>query len=290
MRRSTTPAGPPIGRPKSGAAGIRAGRAAVAICSLPRRCPTRRRRRPRPNSSNPPGAGTRNGEPLYAFPAKRIVHHLIPETPVRTSSLRGLGATLNVFAIELSMDELAERAGEDPVAYRLSVLADPRARAVVEQVARISGWQPGCLQARGRGRGIGFARYKNIAAYAAVVAEVEVDEQVRVTRVWCACRCRPRHQPGRRDQPARRRHHPGRQLGIEGRRAARQRRDQLARLGELSGAALHRGAGDRRSSWSSPADGTPPLGVGEASRRPDRRRDRQRRRPCARARGCATCR
>ena len=46
------------------------------------------------------GAGTRNGEPLYDFPAKRIVHHLIPETPVRTSSLRGLGANANVFAIE----------------------------------------------------------------------------------------------------------------------------------------------------------------------------------------------
>src|SRR5207302_3448954 len=40
--------------------------------------------------------------------------------------------------------------------------------------------------AAARGRGIGFARYKNIAAYAAVVAEVEVEESVRVTRVWCA--------------------------------------------------------------------------------------------------------
>src|SRR5947209_14260442 len=88
----------------------------------------------------PPGAGTRNGEPLYAFPAKRILHHLIAETPVRTSSLRGLGATLNVFAIESFMDELAEEAGQDPVAYRLAVLADPRARAVVEQVAQMTGW------------------------------------------------------------------------------------------------------------------------------------------------------
>ena len=75
--------------------------------------------RPPPSRRSPPGAGTRNGEPLYAFPAKRIVHHLIAETPVRTSSLRGLGATLNVFAIEVAMDELAERAGMDPVAYRL---------------------------------------------------------------------------------------------------------------------------------------------------------------------------
>ena len=55
---------------------------------------------PAVEGSYPPGAGTRNGEPLYDFPAKRIVHHLIAETPVRTSSLRGLGATLNVFAIE----------------------------------------------------------------------------------------------------------------------------------------------------------------------------------------------
>ena len=134
----------------------------------------------------PPGAGTRNGEPLYAFSAKRIVHHLIAETPVRTSSLRGLGATLNVYAIESSMDELAERAGQDPVAYRLSVLTDPRARKVVEHVAGMAGWQAGLPAGTGRGRGIGFAQYKNMAAYAAVIAEVEVEEIVRVTRVWCA--------------------------------------------------------------------------------------------------------
>ena len=132
----------------------------------------------------PPGAGTRNGEPLYDFPAKRIGHHLIAETPVRTSSLRGLGATLNVFAIESAMDELAEKAGEDPVAYRLSVLSDARARAVVEHAARMSGWD--AKMPPGTGRGIGFARYKNMAAYAAVVAEVEVDESVRLLRVWCA--------------------------------------------------------------------------------------------------------
>jgi nicotinate dehydrogenase subunit B len=134
----------------------------------------------------PPGAGTRNGEPLYDFPAKRIVHHLIAETPVRTSSMRGLGATLNVFAIESFMDELAERARQDPVAYRLSVLSDSRARAVVEHVARISDWQAGLPSGTGRGRGIAFARYKNMAAYAAVVAEVAVDESVRLVRMWCA--------------------------------------------------------------------------------------------------------
>jgi len=38
-----------------------------------------------------------------------------------------------------------------------------------------------------RGRGIGFAQYKNLAAYAAVIAEVEVEETIRVMQVWCAC-------------------------------------------------------------------------------------------------------
>jgi CO/xanthine dehydrogenase Mo-binding subunit len=141
---------------------------------------------PASESAYPPGAGTRNGEPLYDFGTRRIVHHLIAETPVRTSSLRGLGATLNVFAIESSMDELAERAGMDPVAYRLSVLSDPRARVVVERAASLSDWTAGRPPGTGHGRGVGFARYKNLAAYAAVVAEVEVDESVRLLRVWCA--------------------------------------------------------------------------------------------------------
>src|SRR4051812_46637941 len=55
----------------------------------------------------PPGAATRIGEMLYDFRAKRIVHRMIAETPVRASSLRGLGAPLNVFAIEGLVDELA---------------------------------------------------------------------------------------------------------------------------------------------------------------------------------------
>ncbi len=145
---------------------------------------------PPPPAVDPPeangGGGTRNGEPLYAFPAKRIIHHLVAETPVRTSSLRGLGATINVFAIESAMDELAERAGQDPVQYRLLILADPRATAVVEHVAQMADWRPGLPAGTGRGRGIGFAKYKNRAAYAAVVAEVEVDEVVHVTKIWCA--------------------------------------------------------------------------------------------------------
>ena len=132
------------------------------------------------------GGGTRNGMPLYDFAKKRIRHHLVPETPVRTSALRGLGATINVYAIEMAMDELAERARTDPVAYRLSLLSDARARAVIERVADMSSWRPGLPAGTGKGRGVAFARYKNMAAYAAVVAEVEVEEEVHLVNVWCA--------------------------------------------------------------------------------------------------------
>ncbi|TNY07223.1 xanthine dehydrogenase family protein molybdopterin-binding subunit, partial [Escherichia coli] len=83
----------------------------------------------------------RNAAIPYGVPGQRIIHHLITGQPVRASSLRTLGAFANVFAIEGFIDELAEAAGRDPVAYRLELLADPRARAVVEAAASASGWQ-----------------------------------------------------------------------------------------------------------------------------------------------------
>jgi CO/xanthine dehydrogenase Mo-binding subunit len=133
------------------------------------------------------GGATRNAEPLYDIAQKRIIHHLVPETPIRVSSLRGLGAMPNVFALECAIDELAERAGIDPVAYRLSITSEPRARAVIEKVAAMAQWKADAPAATGTGRGIAFARYKNKAGYAAVVVELEVEEAIRLRHVWCAC-------------------------------------------------------------------------------------------------------
>jgi CO/xanthine dehydrogenase Mo-binding subunit len=145
---------------------------------------------PDPRPTDPPeangGGGTRNAFALYDFPVKRVVHHLVLQPPVRTSALRGLGALPNVFALECFMDELAERSGADPVEYRLSLLSDPRARRLLENVAARSNWSARGPAGSGRGLGLGWARYKNRAAYAAVAVEVEVDREVRLRRVWCA--------------------------------------------------------------------------------------------------------
>jgi len=131
------------------------------------------------------GGGTRNAVPLYDVPAHRILHHLVLRPPVRTSALRGLGALPNVFAIESLIDDLAERAGEDPVAYRLSILSDPRARHLVQRVADWAGWAARGPSGTGQGLGLGIARYKNRSAYAAVVAAVTVRQEVKVDRIWC---------------------------------------------------------------------------------------------------------
>ena len=132
------------------------------------------------------GGATRNAVAIYDLPHHRLIHHLLPEVPIRTSSLRGLGAWANVFAIESFIDELAEIAGDDPVSYRLSLLSDPRARRVVETAARMSGWFEHRKLPEGHARGFGFARYKNIASFAAVAVELEVGEDVRLKHVWCA--------------------------------------------------------------------------------------------------------
>jgi len=138
----------------------------------------------------PAGGGDRNAIPLYDFPNQKVVHHFLRDVmPIRTSALRTLGAYANVFASESFMDELAAAANADPVAFRLAHLKDPRAKAVIEKVAAISGWKPGEKGDGRRGRGIAFSKYKNLACYVACVADVEIDRasgRVKVTQVWSA--------------------------------------------------------------------------------------------------------
>ena len=119
----------------------------------------------------------RNLDPLYGFAGRRLVKHLVRGLPLRTSALRSLGGYANVFAIECFVDELAAAAGSDPVEFRLRHLEDERARRTIRAAAeQMAGWPA----AEGRGRGLGFARYKNVQAYAAVAVELEVTDAAEV--------------------------------------------------------------------------------------------------------------
>lgn len=145
------------------------------------------------NLPQPSGGGDRNAVPLYEFPNQKVTNHLVIDMPLRVSALRTLGGYHNVFALESFMDELALAAGADAVEFRLRHLKDPRAKAVIEAAAKKAGWKPGTNLAPAgktmRGRGIGFAKYKNLATYVAVIADVAVDRNsgaIRVSRLVAA--------------------------------------------------------------------------------------------------------
>ncbi|WP_260986346.1 xanthine dehydrogenase family protein molybdopterin-binding subunit [Bordetella genomosp. 13] len=143
--------------------------------------------------------GDRTAVPPYRYPHQRIVCHDVPAI-VRAAWLRGVSALPNSFAHDCFIDELAERAGRDPVEFRLHHLDDARAADLLRAVARRAGWQAGAAGSRGQpgddgllhGRGVAYARYVHSkfpgfgAAWAAWVVDLCVDPatgRIRVRRV-----------------------------------------------------------------------------------------------------------
>ena len=141
---------------------------------------------PLADAPRPQGGGDRNAVPLYEFEARRITHHLLPQGPLRSSAMRALGAHANVFAIECFLDELALASDQDPVAFRLRHLSDDRGRQVIETAAKMSGWHKRMAGGDGQGLGLGFARYKNLGAWCAVVVDLDITERLVMKRVYVA--------------------------------------------------------------------------------------------------------
>ncbi len=143
--------------------------------------------------------GDRNAAHDYAVKNYRVMVHWLESSPLRPSALRGLGATANTLANESLMDELAAAGGLDPLEFRIRHLNDPRAKEVLEAVARRAGWKERSGMGKGsvgaglrQGQGLAFIHYELTDAYVATVAEVEVDTrngQVGVRRVVVAHDC-----------------------------------------------------------------------------------------------------
>jgi CO/xanthine dehydrogenase Mo-binding subunit len=131
------------------------------------------------------GGAERNAVPIYDFAQTRAVSHRALVMPIRSSSLRSLGAHCNVFAAESFMDELALLTGCDPLEFRLRHLSDARARAVLQTAARMAAWSTR-ESAEGRGLGLAVTQYKNTGAYCAVVARIDAGHRLRVDKLWIA--------------------------------------------------------------------------------------------------------
>jgi isoquinoline 1-oxidoreductase beta subunit len=106
------------------------------------------------------------------------VEYVRAEPPaVPTGFWRGVGPNNNVFAIECFMDELARKAGKDPVVFRRDMLGKtPRLKAALDLVAEKAGWG-GSLPPR-VGRGVSVQ--PSFGSYIASVVEAEVDSQGEV--------------------------------------------------------------------------------------------------------------
>lgn len=137
----------------------------------------------------PEGDGDRNANPLYSFRNMDVRYHFVSEMPVRVSALRSLGAHLNIFTIESTLDDLARSIREDPLTFRLAHMEDERARDVMIHAAEKFGWSKRIRSDGRRGCGMAFGRYKNIGAYCALAMEIEVEREtgaVTVRRVVAA--------------------------------------------------------------------------------------------------------
>jgi nicotinate dehydrogenase subunit B len=158
------------------------------------------------NLVNRPVGGFRmgkfNGPLLYDIPNSRQVGHYLQELGadantanarmgIRTHPLRSPSQYQITFAMESFFDELAAAAASDPIAFRLRYLKDPRAIAVLEQVAKDAKWQTrpspqnSTTQPLATGRGVAISLRDG--TYLAEVAEVEVNRKtgkVHVTRFF----------------------------------------------------------------------------------------------------------
>ncbi len=148
------------------------------------------------------GAGTIRSECVLTHAVK---------SPFFTGPLRSPLRLQNTFAHECFMDEISSYVKADPVAYRLQHLRETRIIDVVKAAAKAANWdaRPSPKPDTPRdgtviGRGIACVAYEGDNGYAALVAEVEVDQtsgQVRAKRFVLAHDCGPISNPdGLRNQ------------------------------------------------------------------------------------------
>ncbi len=138
----------------------------------------------------------KNGVDLMSVEGAATIPYAIPNMKVDLTTTkvgvpvlwwRAVGSTHTAYAVEAFLDEVAEAAGKDPVAFRLDLLKDhPRHAGVLRLAAEQAGWgRP--LPA---GRHMGVAVAESFGTYVAQIAEVSVvNGAPKVHRVVCAVDC-----------------------------------------------------------------------------------------------------
>jgi isoquinoline 1-oxidoreductase beta subunit len=127
----------------------------------------------------------------YAIPAVALEHVLI-DVPVPVGFWRSVGHSYTAFMMESFMDELAEKAGLDPLAFRLIHLQDqPRHTNVLRTLSTMAGPPGGTANGDGSISGAGLALWESFGSIVAMLAEVVVkkDAPPKVIRLNIAADC-----------------------------------------------------------------------------------------------------
>jgi len=117
----------------------------------------------------------------------RLMEHFPSPTPVPIGYWRSVGHSYNAFFTESFMDEMAHKAGRDPVEFRMAQLGKHKDfQDVLSKLAKLSNW--GSPLPEGKGRGV--ALHESFASIVGQVAEVTIDgDNVRVDKVYCVIDC-----------------------------------------------------------------------------------------------------
>lgn len=134
-----------------------------------------------------PGDMTAGGFPFIAIPGSEVKSSKLPPG-IPTGYWRAPGDNGNIWATQSFVDELANAAGRDPVAFTLDLLAavpasggrgfdSLRMKTVLDRATQKAGW--GKSHPRGEGQGFAITHTNN--AYIAIVADVAVSREGELT-------------------------------------------------------------------------------------------------------------
>lgn len=122
----------------------------------------------------------------YAFGA-RLTEYVTHPSPIPVGYWRSVGASINTFAVESLIDELALAAGEDPYQFRRTRMTDPRWLAVLDAVASAARW--GTPVSGGGARGIAIGKAFNTICAQVVEVASATSRSIKVRKVTAVVDC-----------------------------------------------------------------------------------------------------